>query len=680
MSGISSATSDYNQYKQAIQDLESDHEVDKKRVREKDEKHVDALHDKYESTLKENDQETEKALETQRERYQEALKSQKDYFRSELDDQKNKTYDKFGRFGGLEGDEANRQLKALKEQNQAQAEDFNRKIQDQDDSAARRIRALGESSAMKTEQAVKYQKDSLGDGVSDAIAREKEVSKLHRESIEKTYRDLEKDKLSEQMQLRKNAESIATGLNNEREHMIMQTDDSNAHRLQGQNEAHASDVEKKTLLMNRSAANEARLMQSQLDNVRTHNDTYGRGKAEGKADAVREYDADVRSEIWSMKDRYGRELENFKEHSKEAEGHYNRLNNKNLMEKDLQFAKTIASQNNEHHQRESDVRLGYQKESDQVKALNRKEKEYHGLLLEKQVIESARQKDNALATQARTFKEDFARSNTEQGGQIDLLQREIQRQRTSDDPNDIPPAAEAHMKAKLMDAHSKMLQTDDDRTKEAIGSVQEEYSRRMKDTVLDAQYKTTAVEQMNALRSHADRVEFLQHVHDIEASKVQALTEQDAQFQKQAEKSNRSFSTTLEDQRKQYEGILQAVKMDASEKIRGQQLDNNFKYTMAVREMASKHNEVVRQYEKQMADLREDYGMQLRELKKMTDAQIRDSEKQTKRELEDQLRSFEQRTAQTEVQYKERERFLTETYEDKIERVRRQSALNAKKS
>lgn len=680
MSSVSSSSENYQNYNKAIQKLEDEYELDRKRAREKEEKRVDSIHDKYEKTIRENEEDNEKALTEVRENMQESSDKTKDYYKSELERQKAQTYDKWGRFGGMEADEANRQVKRYEEEFEKREKDFKEREKKQEEVTAKRIQSLGDELSHRNEEAIRRQKESIGENVSTVVQADKEATRIYRDELARRYASLEEDNLAKQDLLRRNTEEAVKTMGAEREHIIQQTDDANSARLQKQNQASQMDLEKKTRELNRSAALEAAHLQRELDRTQSYFTSYGKGKAEGKADAVREYDSDVRAEIWSMKDRYTNELENLKQHSAESDQHYNQLNSKNLMEKDREFAKTLQKQNLEHHKREQDAQTSYIKELNQAKILRNKERDHHSYLVDKQAEDLSRQKQDALQNQAKIFQDDYERTRDQQMNQIRVLEKEIARQKSSDDPLDIPPAAENALMRNVLSKHEKMLKADDQRTREALDSMQKEYSRRMNEAVVDAQYRNTATQHENASKTHAERMEFLQHVHDVEQSKTRALSDQSSHFNKQIEKNTRYFGNTLEDQRKQYENIMKFSKLDSSDKLRAQQLDHEFKYKMTLREMSAKHNDTIRQYEKQIAFLKEDQELQLKDVKKQADEKIREAEKQAKREVEDQSRMYEQRIAQMEVQQKERERFLTESYEDKVERIQRSNALRTKKS
>jgi hypothetical protein len=76
-----------------------------------------------------------------------------------------------------------------------------------------------------------------------------------------------------------------------------------------------------------------------------------------------------------------------------------------------------------------------------------------------------------------------------------------------------------------------------------------------------------------------------------------------------------------------------------------------------------------------------EHDSQVDELKGSTQVLLREAEKKARVDMEQQARSYEQRIAQMEFQRKERERYITQNYQDELDKVRRSNAaLIQKKS
>jgi hypothetical protein len=96
---------------------------------------------------------------------------------------------------------------------------------------------------------------------------------------------------------------------------------------------------------------------------------------------------------------------------------------------------------------------------------------------------------------------------------------------------------------------------------------------------------------------------------------------------------------------------------------------------MAHRTFVQQQNEIIRQYDRKLTDQKLQYEAQLEQIKSETAKTTRDAERQTKQALEEQARSYVQRIAQLEMTHKEREKRVSENYEDSLEKMKRSNAL-----
>ena len=131
----------------------------------------------------------------------------------------------------------------------------------------------------------------------------------------------------------------------------------------------------------------------------------------------------------------------------------------------------------------------------------------------------------------------------------------------------------------------------------------------------------------------------------------------------------------LEHQRRQYDEIMTTSKNDASAKMQALRQEGDFNMKMAQRSFNAQQNELIREYEKKLADQKVEHDKTLDEIKSSAERTVREAGRQARVDSEAQARANEQKLAQIEMQHKERERYVTQNYQDDLEKMKRSNAL-----
>jgi hypothetical protein len=81
----------------------------------------------------------------------------------------------------------------------------------------------------------------------------------------------------------------------------------------------------------------------------------------------------------------------------------------------------------------------------------------------------------------------------------------------------------------------------------------------------------------------------------------------------------------------------------------------------------------------QLSDQKAEFEGVIDELKTQSQLALRENDRKNRQSLDEQARTYEQRLAQAEYQYKERERYTVQNYQEQLEKAQRSNALLAKK-
>jgi hypothetical protein len=167
----------------------------------------------------------------------------------------------------------------------------------------------------------------------------------------------------------------------------------------------------------------------------------------------------------------------------------------------------------------------------------------------------------------------------------------------------------------------------------------------------------------------------MDHVNNVEETKQQALRNKDLDNDRMTQNLTRNYANMLNKQKAEHDDALQIQQNEAATRLNASRQENTFSQRMAQRAFANQQNELIRDYDRKLAAQKTDYEAKIDEMKTTQQKTLRDQDRLNKQQLTEMQRSYDQRIAQTEAQHAERERYLTQNYQDELEKVRRANAL-----
>ncbi len=124
-----------------------------------------------------------------------------------------------------------------------------------------------------------------------------------------------------------------------------------------------------------------------------------------------------------------------------------------------------------------------------------------------------------------------------------------------------------------------------------------------------------------------------------------------------------------------------AQREESEARLRQAQADSDLKERLLAREFALKTDDIIRDYERKIADQREIYESQMDTTKEETGRLVRETERKQKTFIDELSKSYEHKIAQMEQSAKERERSIQAMHQEQIDNIRRKNAaINRSKS
>ncbi len=344
-------------------------------------------------------------------------------------------------------------------------------------------------------------------------------------------------------------------------------------------------------------------------------------------------------------------------------------------------AERMRQLHSEHKQEENRIQGEYNKDKARLQDAREQEREsfHSSVTRQKQDLDAAFQK--TTDTRSKAYEDSLKSQKAYSQQQIGELETELQYRKTSADPKSMSPQAEHTLRERLGQEFDQQT-----RAREAIH--QKAYTDLMNQgrdqyRALASQNERERIKSTQELAKTETegRTALTQQVMDADFQREQLIRSKDSQQDQSNQKLHRHYSSQLEDQRRQYEEILESFQNDAAAKSQTQRQESEFALRMERRTSAARQNELIREYEKRLSDQKDQFSDELKSQKLTSEKAIRDLETKHRQDQEEQARLGNHEVAQLEQQYQERERVSARNYQEQIEKLKRSNALlQSKKS
>lgn len=679
MPGVSPSDGGYNYYNKAVSELEDEYKQEIKRNKERSEEAQAKAEEGYRTDLRRKEDDLDRTAANIRESANENIAREREYARAEIDRMRGQTYDKFARYQGASADTLKQQLSDSIETGDARHRQDSKALEDTEKSYQRRAEDADKQHGADLERVARVSRDSAMEAYENAIETQRAEAKAGRDEERRKYSELIQRTQDELRENRRRSEDAVSESRRDFEHRNSKLAESNDARFDDAQRTFIRKEEAAAYAVQKSRDDENRQLRDQMKELQDVQGRHAKEKGQARAEVTQETESDNRMERKVLEDTYQREIEKLKRQAKDSDTYFANLNNQTIREKDRYFADLFSKQALETHLDKQQMFKTFGDDREMLTLRGKRDQDYARATLDQQLHDADERKDRALESQGKAFQDTMERSRTRYEDKIKALEQDIQTKATSQDATLISPAAEASVRKSVVGEYEKVLSAEKERSKGTIDSVQQEYASRLQTEVLNAQSKENDFRQQSTAERHAERSQLLQGIQDAEFMKDTTVRNQEIDHQRETENLHRVYSRMLEQQRKQYEEILTSTKNDSLAKLQTARLDSDFEAKMNYRTFSAKQNELIREFEKKLADQKAEYDSVVEELKSDKARTQREAERTKRQDLDEQAKGYEQKLAQLEYQHKERERYITENYSDEIEKVKRSNALLIRK-
>jgi hypothetical protein len=430
---------------------------------------------------------------------------------------------------------------------------------------------------------------------------------------------------------------------------------------------------------NQSHEAETRQLRSDLKNLAETQKDYVKGRSEGITDARHELEHDAKMNLEMQRKTYEDQISKAKRDNEVIARNGNDRLTEGLHERDVKTEALLRQANEERAGEQKFNAQNFSRFIESQKALQAKSQKSQEAQFEEQAKVSAQSRSNALSHQAEAYHSQLADIRAQDEEKINRLQNKINVQRTSTDGNEVSPAYAEAVRQNLTKEYEKTHQANVARMQSQTDEMRDEYVRRFNEVAAEKQQRITELNSQHQTENQRERTAFNDHVMDLEQTNQLEKRQNSSQLDRQLASANRNHSQLLERQRQSYEMAMAQTKEEAQQRINATTQKAEFESKMASRNFAQHENELIREYEKKLGDQKVLYEDQIDQLKTQLSLTNHDAERRGKQMLDDQARGYEQRLQALEFQSKERERMISENYQDQMEKMKRSYALQQKK-
>ena len=671
----------YNYYQRQITDLEDELRNEAKRNEQHQRERTDSLEKAYANDVATIRDQNERTVKNLKENQADSSAKDHEYNKAEVDRIKAATYDKWGRFNGMDADQTKQALASLTKSSAIQQDQDRLKLTDAEKNYDQRMSERESEHKQELEKVAKESHDSATSAYDTTYNDRRVQYDQDHESSANKYEQLNQEKMRELDYERRRSEKALGEMQRSYEHQVEKLRSTNDNRFQNAQQAYQDSNETQIRTLENHQGEETRRLRTEIKDLIDAESGYTKEKSQGYSDAIREHEGEWRQRERVQGEGYEKQIGKMKEQEKQTDSYFNYVNNRNLNDKERYFADLLAKQNLDNHLRQKDLEGSFGRDHDQLELRNKKDLILAQETLDKQLHYAEEQKDAALNKQAEAYRETMTRQSVEDNTKIAALQNENHVRATSSDIQLISPAAEASVRNATIREYEKDFDAERAKNKANVDSIQQTYAQRVTDTVQQKESEATLQNQQHTQEKHLADNRFLADMQDVQFSKDSSIRNNEIQHDRETLALNRNSASAQEKQRREYEEIISAMKNDNIAKIQEMRQESEFQTKMQARDFNARHNDIIHDYDKKIYDQKLQYEAQIEDIKAQAQQVVRDTERRSKQDIELQGKGYEQRIAQLEQAHKERERYITQSYQEDLDRSSRaNNALIKKKS
>lgn len=500
------------------------------------------------------------------------------------------------------------------------------------------------------------------------------IAALNEESAHK-YVALDRERLNEQNESRRRTETVIDDAKRDMDNLKSHSERATEQRLTKDGDSAKRRAEENAKAQRESGTNQTRELRAQVRDLLSSENLYMKERGQGKVDAVREYEDENRAQARRVDEAHAQEVKKLQIQAEAVDSHNTENAESNLHERDTYFTNLLAKKAAESREDQQAISQRYEAAFKEAEIRGRKERQYAQDRIEQTSRNASEDRATALQNQALVYQKNIETQRQLDKDAVSILQKELNQKNAPAEETDISPAVENVVRRSIVKQYEKSLNAEIERNQRANDAIKRTSAERFQTVESEHKSQLTMQNMAHQAEKHQNEARFIDHVTDTEASKNQVLRTAHQDNERELEIMARAYSQSTQRQRNDYDVIVQTLRDDASSRVNTVRQEAEFAMKTQHRATAVRENELIRGYEKKLADQKTEYETRLDDVKIEAAQKLRELERRDKQIYDDQGRAYDQRISQLEAQQKERERIVTQNFEDQLDKVKRSNAL-----
>lgn len=289
---------------------------------------------------------------------------------------------------------------------------------------------------------------------------------------------------------------------------------------------------------------------------------------------------------------------------------------------------------------------------------------------------------NTRATMERmqkTHRDDDASKTKRMMTENRRLENEVDYLKHTPNPSAFSDEARRSVEKNWVENYNKLFTEEQGRNLKSQEQMHQRFNQRFSDEKLEYDRKQAATIRGFETAKQADLNHFHEGMIESQDMKEKALKSQERIHNNEIDLRDRRNADSQEKARRQFEEQIETLRNDAASALQAERMDGEFALRMQHRAHTFRQNELIREYEKKLAEQKEELLGISEQTRAQAEKAVRDAERDRNRSLDEQKKIYEQKIAMIETQQKERERVALLNRQDEIEKVKRSNAILVQK-
>ena len=400
---------------------------------------------------------------------------------------------------------------------------------------------------------------------------------------------------------------------------------------------------------------------------------------EQKVAAVRDYDQEWREKFDAMQFAHDIEHNQTRARMLQERHHLENVSDRAAAEKDLTYNKIIAGINHDNKEERMYNAKVYDQNIKRLEQANEMDKAHDMEGRKEQAERLSAQYQESIDHQTKQADKTFNNYKAFTDHELNTTKAENQKLKTSANPKDMSPAAEETVRRAVSGEYQQRAELQEQKAREDHDALRAEYQGRWLDKDFEKQTTEQRLKRENISALAAHRQDTMNTVRDMEERTRSVIVDESGKMQKREHATLKQHARELEMQRNQIQGQVDETLDQATLDKKAVRSDADYNMRLKEREFNSKYTDMIKAYERHIAELKDEHELELRSKTLDLGKQARDQERQLKAMMDEQERAHKFQLAEAEQSRKERERLLNETYENEVSKLRRHNQMLMKK-